>query len=59
MQGIFSGRTYFAGLFLARLSLADYIILVESMIIADEILARRLAFQQKTVKNEKVASGRF
>ena len=59
MQGIFSGRTYFAGLFLARLSLVDYIILVENMIIADEILARRLAFQQKTVKNEKIASGPF
>ena len=59
MQGIYSGRTYFAGLFLARLSLADYIILVEKMIIADGILARRHAFQKKTLKNEKVASGRF
>ena len=61
MQGIFSGRKHVAGLFLAGRFLADYIILVENMIITDEILARRLVFQQTTenkLKNEKVASGR-
>ena len=51
MQGIFSGRTHFAGLFLAGLFLADYIILVENMIITDEILARRLVFQHSQGSN--------
>ena len=44
MQGIFSGRKHFVGLFLAGLFLADYIILVENMIITDEMLAQRHAF---------------
>jgi hypothetical protein len=48
MQGIFSGRKHFAGLFLAGLFLADYINLVENMIITDKILARTRVFQQKT-----------
>ena len=51
MQGIFSGRKHFAGLFLAGLFLADYIILVENMIITDEIIARRLVFSTKNCKD--------
>ena len=50
MQGIFSGRKHFVGLFIAGLFLADYIVLVEHMIITDEILARMLVFQQQPGK---------
>ena len=53
IQGIFSGRTHFVGLFLAGRFLADYIILVENIIITDEILARRLVFQQKAEQKHK------
>ena len=54
MQGIFSGRKHFAGLFLAGLFLADYIILVENTIITDEILAQRLVFQHSQGSNCKI-----
>ena len=50
---MFSGRTHFAGLFLAGLCLADYTFLIENMITTGQILARRVVFQQTTEQEMK------